>query len=917
MTNVSCETKKAVRRLINGKPVIGLCITKTYDIGRAVLVDHLHQAVQAAAMKLIVFNSFVDFFHRDEFDEGERFVYDALQFSVVDVLVIHELSFFNKELVEELVARAHAAGKPVVVVSGQREGCFSVTGDHEKAYCDVLRHVIRDHQVTDTWFMAGYEKSDMVSSERIACYRKVLEENGLPFEEDRLLYGNLWTDPAKEAMDRKMQGRIKPPRAIFCANDCMARAVCDWLIGHGWNVPEDTIVTGYDGLPDAELFTPELTTCSENAPGMAQCILEAAKAGLAGQAPCNYKNAYQAIVSESCGCPRHYHGDYRELAKEQYLTISDMEMHETQMFVWLERIFKIRDMNGLYNTLSGAILPNSYMCLKSDYVANAIDESRRGRACTPEDELVVIPSSKNFDQANHNSIMMLSQQVPFAQRWAASDTMFVLSAVHVKDEPCGFYAAETDSMRRCMHSLKRVQNTLNIAFNVSVNHFRQENLQRSVDNAAKTNPVTGLPNLKGAVEWYEEFRKQHNDEYCISVSVYGMPKFSYISENYGVRDAEETQRFVAECLKFANPLNCFIAHVADDCFMVLNYYNDQSEVDPTIDRATSAFYSQIEGFNKESTKEYYIEVNAGCTIVSKGWTSSLESLIKFANSDMYINRINLGMGKVVKEEESPKDHYRAFEMLVDKNLFLYHFQPIISARTGEIFGYEALMRTDSTIGLNPLEILAAAKEYGRLYDIEKATLFNVMGCFADKRDVFGDKKVFINTIPGHFLNESDLNTLIDRHGSYMDRFVFELTEQETMSDKELDSLRRLSGSHGVSQIAIDDFGTGHSNIVNLLRYAPQVIKIDRYLVQEICKSQNKQLFVRNVVEFAKLNGIMTLAEGVETSNELHQLIDLGVDLIQGYYTGRPQLEPLTTLPDDIRREILAANPTFAQQSQLN
>ena len=68
---------------------------------------------------------------------------------------------------------------------------------------------------------------------------------------------------------------------------------------------------------------------------------------------------------------------------------------------------------------------------------------------------------------------------------------------------------------------------------------------------------------------------------------------------------------------------------------------------------------------------------------------------------------------------------------------------------------------------------------------------------------------------------------------------------------------------------------------------------------------------------AKLNGIMTLAEGVETSNELRQLIDLGVDLIQGYYTGRPQAEPITALQEEIRREILAANPTFAQQSQLN
>lgn len=901
--------------MLNGKPVIGLCLTKIHDICRAQLVDCLHQAANTAGMKLIVFNSFVDYYHGDAFDEGARSVYDLLQYGVIDALVVHDQSFFNKQLMNGIIDRALQAGKPVVLLDAEREGCFTVRGDHENAFCGLMNHVIRHHGVTDTVFMAGNRSGDMVTADRIACYRKVMEENGLPDLEENIFYGEFWEVPTQRAMTEMMEKRKKLPQAIFCANDTMARAVCDWLNQRDLQVPRDVIVTGYDGLPNSELFTPELTSCSENAPGMAECIIRAVREGMMGKPPVKLLNPYQTIISESCGCPRLYHGDYREQARRQYQTIFEMELHENQMFVWLDRILSISDMNDLYKTLSGTILPNSYVCLKSDYLANAIDGQRHRRTYQPDDELVVIPSYRNFDQATDNTTMRVEQVVPFSARWAGGDTLFVLSAVCVREEVCGFYAAETGSIQQCMHNLKRVQNTLNIAFNVSVNNLRQMNLRRSVENAAYTNAVTGLPNLKGAVEWYREFSAQ-NKEYVVSVSVYGMPKFSYISENFGVGDAEEVQRFVAECLKLANPHNSYIAHVADDSFMVLNYYNSREEVQPCINRSVGAFYSQIEGFNKESSKDYYIEVNAGCTVVEQYWNSSLESLIKFANSDMYMNRLQMGMGKVVKEEESPKDHYRALEMLVDKNLFLYHFQPIINARTGEIFGYEALMRTDSTIGLNPLEILAAAKEYGRLYDIEKATLFNVMDCFADRREVFGDKKVFINTIPGHFLNDADLNTLIQQHGSYMDRFVFELTEQETMSDKELDSLRRLSGSSGASQIAIDDFGTGHSNIVNLLRYAPQVIKIDRFLVQEICKSQNKQLFVRNVVEFARLNGILTLAEGVETSNELHQLIDLGIDLIQGYYTGRPQADPMTSLPDDIRREILSANPTFAQQTQL-
>ena len=65
--------------------------------------------------------------------------------------------------------------------------------------------------------------------------------------------------------------------------------------------------------------------------------------------------------------------------------------------------------------------------------------------------------------------------------------------------------------------------------------------------------------------------------------------------------------------------------------------------------------------------------------------------------------------------------------------------------------------------------------------------------------------------------------------------------------------------------------------------------------------------MRNVVEFAKENHIKTLAEGVETAEELHTLVGLGVDLIQGYYTGRPQPDPIAAVKEDVLQEIRKAN----------
>ncbi|MDO5331945.1 MAG: EAL domain-containing protein, partial [Bacillota bacterium] len=100
-------------------------------------------------------------------------------------------------------------------------------------------------------------------------------------------------------------------------------------------------------------------------------------------------------------------------------------------------------------------------------------------------------------------------------------------------------------------------------------------------------------------------------------------------------------------------------------------------------------------------------------------------------------------------------------------------------------------------------------------------------------------------------------------------------------------------------LAVDDYGSGQSNIQNLLRYAPNIVKIDRFLIQDVPNDTNKQLFISNIVEFARLNDMKVVGEGVENQEELQTVMGYGVDYIQGYYTARPNAEPLNELPREI------------------
>lgn len=136
--------------------------------------------------------------------------------------------------------------------------------------------------------------------------------------------------------------------------------------------------------------------------------------------------------------------------------------------------------------------------------------------------------------------------------------------------------------------------------------------------------------------------------------------------------------------------------------------------------------------------------------------------------------------------------------------------------------------------------------------------------------------------------------------------VIELTESAELGDADLDRIKNGLKELGAG-LAIDDYGTGYSNVANLLRYMPNVVKIDRSLLTDINNSPQKEHFVRDIIEFCHDNDILALAEGVETSEELRCLMRLGADLIQGYYTAKPSPDIIDSVNEEIKNEIIKIN----------
>ena len=306
-------------------------------------------------------------------------------------------------------------------------------------------------------------------------------------------------------------------------------------------------------------------------------------------------------------------------------------------------------------------------------------------------------------------------------------------------------------------------------------------------------------------------------------------------------------------------------------------------------------YEYMNGI-KPDAAELVLRAEAGLLII----------ITMFLEIKEYKTLSKKGVREIYREKDIELDKLDKFKKLVDKNEFRYNFQPIINAKNGEIFAYEVLMRTTDDIGLKPLEVLKYAEISNMLYTIERSTFFNALKYYKDNIDKFGNKKIFINSIPSVILPDDELAKLKDMYADISENIVVEILENDDDDDTTIaafDNLRRILHCN----IAVDDYGSGYSNDMKVLNNNPNFIKIDMSLITSIDTDSKKQLLVSNLIKFGKKYNIKILAEGVETKEELDKVIELGVDLIQGFYTAKPSSDVVEAIDPEISEYILEEN----------
>jgi diguanylate cyclase (GGDEF)-like protein len=449
--------------------------------------------------------------------------------------------------------------------------------------------------------------------------------------------------------------------------------------------------------------------------------------------------------------------------------------------------------------------------------------------------------------------------------------------------------------------------TVRVMHAVRENRAAQEELLQS----AQTDSLTGLPNRARLLEHvHATLRDSWKGEAHPTLFFIDIDRFKNINDSLGHAAGDQVLCTIADRLRRAVPARAVVARISGDEYVVLD------PASPSLIEAMSLADLLLSEFHEPlplTAGDVFVTASIGVARSDPQSHRSADLLLRHADTAMYQAK-DAGRNCVALFDESMHERV-AHRLAVETALFraldrhelrMFH-QPILEMSTGDVIGFEALMRWrqgDGTI-VSPAEFIPIAEETGTIIAIGSWALLEALNQLRDWIDegvCSPTASMSVNVSPRQLADPnfpSIVNEALQRSKVSPHLLWLEVTEGIMISEPELAlaTLRRLR-SLGV-RVALDDFGTGYSSLSLLQKFPLQRIKIDRAFVQGVADNANDRSLVRTIIAMGSSLGLDMVAEGVETVQQLQVLSELGCTKAQGYLISHP-------IPADAMRSTVTA-----------
>lgn len=630
-----------------GYKIIAVCNSEIDSIYNDKFLKALSGYSAKYNYKLLFFSSFSSLYNAsagNKHDLGESAIFSLINYNILDGIILLSETIKCDSVLKSIIQKARNHMLPVITLDRPLDGCYNVGFDYKDAVEEVINHLIDIHGYRRINFIAGI-RGNKYSEERTSIYRSVLEKHNIPVEEERIGYGEFWSEPTKKVIEDFINSALPFPEAIVCANDSMAIAALYQLAEHGINVPEDVAVTGFDALPEAIEHMPPITTIGHDYEGVArEAFRLLSKYFNNQQIPQSTLVKSKFVPGTSCGCKAEGARHVFSYAYKMYQKLDDYKSFNNSQITMSADLTDNNSFQGVFEKLTKYADNFSsnrfWMCIVDNFLVN-------------EEELSDIIEERAFHRngySGHMDVVLAmynntwkgmtdfetSYLLPELRKTLNEEDNIMFLPLHALDHTIGYVAiVYKPGLINMEHLYQFLMNISNVLETTRVQQ-RQQNIITSLETKYIHDPLTGLLNRRGFYQrmqpLYERCILEKLNVIVVSADLNGL---KVINDTYGHADGDIAISTVGKALTASLKGEEVCARFGGDEYILAGPMPDRNrDVE-----FRNEFHKYIDNFNKTSGKPYQISASLGIITGIPNKDITLDEFIKFADEEMYKEKV--------------------------------------------------------------------------------------------------------------------------------------------------------------------------------------------------------------------------------------------------------------------------------------
>ncbi|QRN82759.1 GGDEF domain-containing protein [Chloroflexota bacterium] len=409
---------------------------------------------------------------------------------------------------------------------------------------------------------------------------------------------------------------------------------------------------------------------------------------------------------------------------------------------------------------------------------------------------------------------------------------------------------------------------------------------------ATHSPETGLPNYNHFIDALNCEKQDAEPGTQIALVAIRINNYSEVTAIFNVEETRALSVKFSQMIRCLMPVETNIYHYFSHTFFFYLNLNEFS-LDEIRDYIEQNFY-KIEKPIQINRIPLFFKISVGIAVdsVENLAPSSLFRKANWAANLAADQKLNCALYEPETDQSSRKTQRLLGEIkaAANKDHFELFYQPIIKLQSSEVVGVEALIRWNHPdLGyLQPMDFLPYCENTSLIFLIHDWVMKTAIKKISNWPDYEGFVSINLSTrllIDGQWIDT--LVKLLEAYKVDASRLVFEVTESSLIEDQ-VESIKTVMALRDLgTKIAIDDFGTGYSSFEYVYMLPVQYLKIDRSFVKEDIEASKSQAIIKAIIQLAEALEIQSVAEGVETQEQLDWLTEHGCDYVQGFLLSRP------------------------------